>query len=291
MKKKLLFALPISIVIIGIILLKLFSQPYLFDQSKDKVTILSHTKNKFGPVWVYEQDLDEEKIRCMSFLKPPSDVNQSCMLPERPQISVFHYAQIFLSALFVKDNPDKMLMIGLGGATVPKALNILVPDAQLDIVEINSDIPKLVKKYFNFQSDDKNHIFIDDGFNFVKQSEANIYDIVFLDAFTPDYIPPSFLTDEFMQNIKKILKPDGIVLINTFAASKIKEKESALFIKHFEEYYNLSTDISRVILASKGQLPGLIKITKSSDAWYKNFEKVGVDAFTMGSMFRKTVTE
>ena len=58
-------------------------------------------------------------------------------------------------------------MIGLGGATVAKALNILVPNARLDIVEINPAIPPIVADYFEFGETHKNHIFLADGLEFV----------------------------------------------------------------------------------------------------------------------------
>ena len=60
----------------------------------------------------------------------------------------------------IKENPEKILMIGLGGATVAKALNILVPNARLDIVEINPAIPPIVADYFEFGETHKNHIFV-----------------------------------------------------------------------------------------------------------------------------------
>ena len=39
----------------------------------------------------------------------------------------------------------------------------------------------LYPKYFNFNESDKNHIIIDDGFEFVKNSPSDIYDIVFVE--------------------------------------------------------------------------------------------------------------
>lgn len=255
-----------------------------FFGAKDNIKILSYTENNFGPVWVFEG----ENRRCMSFLKPPSAVTQSCMLLDSPKVSVFHYAQIFLGALFVKDQPKKILMLGLGGATVPKALNILVPKAELDIVEINPAIPPIVAKYFGFQESDKNHIFVEDGFEFVKNSPADVYDIVFLDAFTPDYIPPSFLTNEFMQNVKKILAKDGIVMMNTFTTSKFKEKEAELFKNNFGDYYNIATAQTKVMMASKNKLPETSEIIRQANLWRYRFVEVGVSQIDVLSLFEKS---
>jgi spermidine synthase len=89
-----------------------------FTVKKDDLKILFHTENDFGPVWVFEM----ENKRCMSFVEPPSNILQSCMLLDNPKVSIFHYAQIFLGSLFIQEQPKRILMIGLGGATVPKSL-------------------------------------------------------------------------------------------------------------------------------------------------------------------------
>jgi len=254
-----------------------------FFWNKSEVRILYHTENDFGPIWVFEKK-DE---RCMSFIKPPSPILQSCMSLENPKTAaLFHYSQIFLGSLFLKENPEKILMIGLGGATVAKALNILVPNARLDIVEINPAIPPIVADYFEFRETQRNHIFVADGFEFVKNSPANIYDIVLLDAFTTDYIPPSFLTDEFMQNVKKIMAKDGIVAINTFANSKFQSLESELIKNNFGKYYNLTTNQTRVIMASNGNLAKLPEIIHRSNLWRYRFVEVGVDQTAMLSLFQ-----
>ena len=254
-----------------------------FFWSNNEAKILYHTENDFGPIWVFEKN----DKRCMSFIKPPAPIIQSCMSLENPKTaSLFHYPQIFLGSLFLKENPEKILMIGLGGATVAKALNILVPNARLDIVEINPAIPPIVADYFEFGETHKNHIFVADGFEFVKNSPANIYDIVLLDAFTQDYIPPSFLTDEFMQNVKKVMTKDGVVVINTFANSKFQNLESELFKNNFGKYYNLSTDQTRVIMASNGNLAKLPEIIHQSNLWRYRLVEVGVDQTAVLSLFQ-----
>jgi spermidine synthase len=273
----------IKLSLAAIIIAIIIASAVFFGQKND-LKILSHTENEFGPVWVFEQ----ENMRCMSFLEPPSGILQSCMLLDNPKASVFHYAQIFLGSLFIQEQPRRILMVGLGGATVPKSLNILVPHAQIDIVEINPAIPEIVTKYFDFHESDRNHIIIEDGFEFAKNSPSNVYDIIFLDAFSPDYIPPSLLTDEFMQNIKRVLTKDGVIMMNTFATSEFKEQETKLFKKNFGEYYSLSTDQAEVIAAFKGPLPDLSEIAHKAALWRYRFVEVGVSQINVLSLFPKS---
>jgi spermidine synthase len=187
------------------------------------------------------------------------------------------YVKLFLSTLFFNDNPQRILVIGLGGASVHKALNILLPKTQIDTVEINDVLPKIVDQYFDYKEDYRNKIFIEDGAIFAKESVANMYDIVLIDAFNVDYIPPQLLTDEFMQDIKKILTPNGVVAINTFTVSKTYELESDLFKRNFGKYYNLIFNKSRIMIAAKNNLPDLSEIASNSILWRYRFVEVGVD--------------
>lgn len=235
--------------------------------------ILIKEESNFGPVWIFE----ENGQRCMTFIKPPTPIVQSCALTENPKIVLHGYVKLFLSALFFNDNPQRILVIGLGEASVHKALNILTPTAQIDTVEINAVLPKIVDQYFGYKEDYRNKIFIEDGAIFAKESAADIYDIILIDAFNADYIPPQLLTDEFMQDIKKMLKPKGIVAINTFTVSKTYDVESDLFKRNLGQYYNLIVNTSRIMIATKNELPTLPEIVAKSILWRYRFVEVGVD--------------
>ena len=235
--------------------------------------ILIKKESNFGPVWVFEQNGQ----KCMTFIEPPTPIIQSCDLTENPKIVLHGYVKLFLSALFFNDNPQRILVIGLGGASVHKALNILTPTAQIDTVEINAVLPKIVDQYFGYKEDYRNKIFIEDGAIFAKESAADIYDIILIDAFNIDYIPPQLLTDEFMQDIKKMLTPKGIVAINTFTVSKTYDLESDLFKRNFGQYYNLIVNTSRIMIATKNNLPTLPEIVAKSILWRYRFVEVGID--------------
>jgi spermidine synthase len=262
-KRFLLFSTAIILLVTALIVIK----------NNDGSKILIKEESNFGPVWVFEKTGQ----RCMTFIEPPTPIVQSCALTQNPKTVLHGYIKLFLSTLFFNDNPQRILVIGLGGASVHKALNILLPRTQIDTVEINDVLPKIVDQYFGYKEDYRNKIFIEDGAIFAKESAANIYDIVLIDAFNADYIPPQFLTDEFMQDIKKILTPNGVVAINTFTVSKTYELESDLFKRNFGKYYNLIFNKSRIMVAAKNDLPDLSEIASNSIFWRYRFVEVDVN--------------
>lgn len=272
MRKFSLFAIAIILLIISLVVIKNNNAP----------KILIKEESDFGPVWIFEKN----DRRCMTFIKPPTPVVESCILIQNPKIVLHAYIQVFLSALFLNDGPQRILVIGLGGANAQSALNILVPRTQIDTVEINPVLPKIVDQYFNYKEDYRNKIFIEDGAIFAKESAENIYDIILIDAFNADYIPPQLLTDEFMQNVKKMLTPKGVVAINTFTVSKTYELESDLFKRNFGKYYNLIFNKSRIMLAAKNYLPTLPEIAAKSILWRYRFVEVGVDQNALLSLYQ-----
>ncbi len=77
----------------------------------------------------------------------------------------------------------------------------MLPNAQLDIVEIDPAVDRVARKYFGFKPAAKTRVFVEDGRVFVKRAgrQKPNYDLVMLDAFAEDYIPEHMLTKEFLR--------------------------------------------------------------------------------------------
>jgi spermidine synthase len=254
--------------------------------SANEVKILHHSSNQFGPIWVF----DDQAARCLSFV-PPAQVVQSCMLPSRPAWMLFDYTSMMVSSVFFHDNPQKILMIGLGGGSMAKVINIILPQATLDIVEINPALPDITKKFFAFNPPAGTKIYVEDGAQFVKGAASGTYDIIILDAFTKDYIPPSMLSKEFALDIKRLLKQDGIVAANTFEANALHDKETKLFTEVFGSIYSATSQGNRIIFAKKGTLPDIREIGQRSVFWRFRLASVGINELQMMEIFKKMKKE
>jgi spermidine synthase len=232
---------------------------------------IEKVESDFGPVWIFEQD----NKRCMSFLEPPTPIVQSCLFIKNDKRIQSNYIKPMLGILFFTDNPRNILVIGLGGASLQKTLNILLPTSQIHTVEINPVLPSLAEKYFSYKENERNKIFIIDAAKFAREEKPSQYDIILIDAFNSDYIPTQLLTDEFMQNIRKLLTKNGVVAINTFADSELSQQEADLFKKNFDKYYNLLLKTSRIMIATKDTLPEIQEISNRSIFWRYRFVEVG----------------
>ena len=213
--------------------------------------VLHEERSLYRNILVYESSSQ----RCLKFGRSATD-RQSCMQLNNPDLLVFDYTRMMMAALYINPTPERILVIGHGGGTLPMALRKLVPAANIDVVEIDPAVVKVAHQYFGFTTGPATREFEEDGRVFVKHKlkEGARYDLVMLDAFTDQYIPEHLLTREFLTEVKSILTPRGVLAANTFATSSLYEHESATYETVFGPFYGLKSR-NRVILVRLGGLP------------------------------------
>jgi spermidine synthase len=191
--------------------------------------------------------------RCMLFRYPVPTGRESCKLLHDPNKLIFDYTQMMLAGLYLNATPKRILIIGEGGGTIPTALQEMLPDTQIDLVELDEAVDRIAKQYFDFKPGPKVKVTISDGRVFVKRAAAEKpnYDIVMLDAFETDYIPEHMLTKEFLEEVKAIMAPNGVIVANTFSDSALYDYESVTYRAAFGPYFNLKLG-NRIILGRVG---------------------------------------
>jgi spermidine synthase len=209
---------------------------------------------------------------------------------KHPRRIVFSYPQFMLASLYVNPHPRSILLIGLGGGTLPRAINELLPEAQLDIVEIDPAVIQVAKQFFGFAQNKNTHVIESDGRVYVKRArrEQRTYDWVLLDAFDHEYIPEHLLTREFIAEVKSILNPNGMLTANTFASSKLYDHESVTYAAVFPQFFNLKAT-NRVIIASNAGLPSDQEIRANGTKWESSFEQLGFQRPNMASLFSRKI--
>ncbi len=143
---------------------------------------------------------------------------QSVAKPGDPDHLELPYTKAMLSGLALCDEPRRILIVGLGGGTIPKFLHRHYPRAVIDAVDIDPDVVKVARRYFEFSENDKLRAHVMDGRKFIAD-HPGIYDLIFLDAFGADSIPYHLATREFLLAVRKALTPRGVVLGNIWSSS------------------------------------------------------------------------
>lgn len=145
------------------------------------------------------------------------------------------YTRLTFSGLLYNPEPKNILIIGLGGGIIPRQMHNLFPDSKISVVEIDPEVVMTAKKYFHFKPGKNLRVHVADGRVFVKRQArtAAQYDFILLDAFNNEYIPFHLTTLEFLQEVKNILTPQGIVVANIFYNNKLFDAEVKTFIEAF----------------------------------------------------------
>ena len=221
---------------------------------------------------------DTGDLRCMQFQAENTIIKhyQGCVYRNSKKMA-FGYSEAFMAALFMKAEPSRVLVIGLGAGVVPRNIRETVPSALIEVVEIDAEVVRLARQYFAwFEDDQRMRTYVADGRLFVKgAAEQGIkYDIVLLDAFTSEYVPEHMMTLDFLEEVKAILKPGGVVAANTFARSQLYDHESMTYQTAYGDFFNVQLEgksSNRVILAGGFGKPDVEMIRQNALGYAKHF--------------------
>jgi spermidine synthase len=202
---------------------------------------------------------EESGRRCMKFAVRREEHDQSCQYTSDPQRLVFPYARMMFASLLVNPAPKRVLMVGLGGGSIPMVMQRLVPGTVVDVVEIDGAVVKLAERYFGFRQGPTMKVSVQDARVFVRRAlqRRQQYDLILLDAFTGDYIPEHLMTKEFLLECRQLLSPQGVLAANTFAISELFHHESVTYQAAFGELMSLRTgdSLNRILVVSRAALP------------------------------------
>jgi spermidine synthase len=143
----------------------------------------------------------------------------------------------------------KALFIGGGGYTFPRFIEAKYPGADIDVVEIDPEVTRVVHQYLGVAKGTRIRSFNEDGRWFVMNcKEKGKYDFIFGDAFNDLSIPYHLTTQEFATQLKALLKPDGLFLANVIDSFKVGQFMPS-YIRTLEEVFGKG-NVHLLILSS-----------------------------------------
>jgi len=192
-------------------------------------------------------DYPSEGRRCLHFSK--SRGVQSSMILAAPDRLDLRYSRTLAAALAFHPAPQDVLLVGLGGASVPKFIQKNFPNVRLDIVEIDPDVVRVCQDWFEFKGTPNTRVIVMDGRMYLKRSPKQ-YDVILLDAYAADRVPFHLTTLEFVRLVKSRLKPGGL------AASNLWEHAVNRF--YFAELKTFQTVFPQTYLCRSGDSGNII---------------------------------
>ena len=164
----------------------------------------------------YIRVVESDGIRRMQFRRSGSEYEESAINIRHPLRFEMNYYPLMFAAFAHQPEPKRILFLGLGGGTLSMAMRCYYPQATIDNIELDPDVLEVAHKYFGFIEDDRMKAYVRDGRVQVRRllRDKLKYDIIFADAFRGGYIPYHLTTKEFLENLKELLTPDGVLVSN-----------------------------------------------------------------------------
>ena len=217
--------------------------------------VLYNKKSQFNQIIVTEHD----GLRTLRFEE--GGARQSLVKPGDPDYLGFAYTPVAFSGLALADNPQRFLVVGLGGGTMPMFLRQRYPQATIHAVDIDPDVIYVAKQFFGFREDARMRAYAADGRRFI-ESAREPYDVIFLDAFGTSNVPPTLATVEFLTAVRKALRPGGLVIGNIWGrfSNPLYDSMVRTYQDVFDDLYILEVGgtANRILLA----LPRKVNLTR-----------------------------
>ncbi len=179
---------------------------------------------------------------------------QSLMSLQKPEQVLTPVSQSLLMFLLWNNRPLKVLNLGLGGGTFERAL-ALVPSLSLTSVELSQQIIDMAKQYFKLA--EAAHVVCDSAENFIESTNSK-YDVVLCDLFIDEKNPDFLFSNNFYEQLKKIMLTKATVMLNVqadtdeqllFALCAIKKAFPYVALIEFSDYKNI------VVICSTVEIP------------------------------------
>jgi spermidine synthase len=179
-------------------------------------------------------------------------VRQSLVKMGDPAFLGLPYSRVVLAGLGLSKDPRRILVVGLGGGTLPTFLRLRYPEAEIDAVDVDPEVAFVAKEYLGFREDDRMRVHIADGRKFI-ESVDRPYDVIFLDAFGADAVPTHLTTHEFLRAVRRAVNPGGVVIGNVWdrGHNPLYDSMVRTYREAFDELYVLAVGDSgnRILLA------------------------------------------
>lgn len=159
-----------------------------------------------GPIVVY-QDGDR---RILAF---GNEVEQSCVSLQDPSQLLHAYTQAMMLSLLLVSTLTRVLVLGLGGGGLVRALRRHCPDCRIEAVESREQVLDIAREFFFLPEDQITSVVIADAAEYVAAG-VQPNDLVLADLYLAQGMDARQTQREFLGDCRAGLSPGGLLVAN-----------------------------------------------------------------------------
>lgn len=184
------------------------------NEINSRIKLLYSTEGLLGQIMVYDYTQRNDTTRYTRWLYV-NKISQTMYAPhaDESKNEEKYFTYVYRIEKFSDSLPKNanILLLGLGGGSIANVLS--QKGFNVDVCELDKRIAYVAKKYFSLS--EKVNINIDDARHFIKTCDKK-YDLIIFDTFKGEDAPNHLFTTESFEETKKILNPNGYIIVNSF---------------------------------------------------------------------------
>ena len=183
---------------------------------------------------------EEAGVRYLHF---GSDWIQGAMRIRKPHALELAYTREMMAGLLLRDGlaadgahwPRKVLIIGLGAASLARFVHHHLPQAKIRVVEIAPAVVAAARQFFKLPTEDARFsVHIGCGAQFVLEHDET-WDYVLIDGFDRNARAGVLDTEPFHQAVRARLSARGIMAVNLFGRSRGYKTSLERIVRAFDD--------------------------------------------------------
>lgn len=149
-----------------------------------------------------------------------SDTTQSAMRLARPNDLELAYTRSMMAFLLFNAEPQRVLMVGLGGGSLAKFIYHRMPWVKIEVVEINPMVLAIARQYFHVPADDGRFtVRIGDGAERLAHG-ASAADVILVDGYDGESQAEALCSRAFYHACHERLNPGGVLVVNLWGSDR-----------------------------------------------------------------------
>ena len=172
---------------------------------------ISRSVNRDVSVEVSEQD----GVRSLHL---GSDTVQSSMKLDDPYELVLSYTRAMMAFLLFRPQPEHVLMIGLGGGSLPKFVYKHLPGTRTTVIESEPKVIAVARHYFHLPPDDERlAVEVAEGGAWVA-AHPHCCDVLMVDGYDSTEQVPQLCSEDFYASARAALSDEGVLVVNLWSS-------------------------------------------------------------------------
>ncbi|MFN3715425.1 MAG: polyamine aminopropyltransferase [Thiobacillus sp.] len=175
---------------------------------------------KLGKHRASDDGVEVTEARGVRTLHLGSRAIQSAMRVSRPWDLELAYTRAMMGFVMFNPEPERVLMIGLGGGSLAKFIRKHREQTHVTAVEINPRVIAAARGQFDLPPNDATLNVVEaDGALYVRQHPASA-DVILLDGFDAGNQVAALATQTFYDACRRALRPGGVLVVNLWGRDR-----------------------------------------------------------------------